>query len=487
MRLREYLLLAAFIAVFLLTRLPGLKNDIVNTDAPLWHERSEAFVTALKTGDFSRTYQKYHPGVTFEATRFLADGSLDIIRKFYNFEIYHYSAKLFVVFAQLTLSLAAVYFLSRILDFKKALLIMSLLSLEPFFVANSRLLHLDSLFTLFLFNGLLLAFLMFKEFSVWRALFAGFFLAGAFLTKSVGALAPAFVVLFGLFFAYRGNFRLALKNLGIFSAAFFLFVFAFFPALWAAPVETLSAMIPQSREVAFEKGHSQLFFGEETDNPGPLFYPFVLLLRLSPVFLLAPVIFYLGKNQERTSLKSFLAFLGSFYLIYLIFMVLAPKKIDRYMLPIFPLFAIWAGLVIPQIWKKSAALLVVALLAFQFFPLLSLYPHYFAYTSPLVLSAENANKIIGHKSFGTGVFELRDRLAERYPHQLVASSDVGPLKEIYGSFRTFEIEQTNPKYYELLILGPNVEMPQIVGVTGRVFKQVDSVEIAGIEFWRIFR
>ena len=116
--------------------------------------------------------------------------------------------------------------------------------------------------------------------------------------------------------------------------------------------------------------------------------------------------------------------------------------------------------------------------------LFTLFPHYFAYSSPIVGSARNANKIIGQKSFGTGIYDLRERLMERFPGETVAISDVGPLKEIYGSFRVFDIWKVDPKSYDLLILGPNVELPEF---NGRNFKQIDSLWIGGLEFWRIYR
>ena len=49
----------------------------------------------------------------------------------------------------------------------KAFLVVMLFSLEPFFVANSRVLHLDVLLTLLLLNGLLLAYMNLKKFS-WK-------------------------------------------------------------------------------------------------------------------------------------------------------------------------------------------------------------------------------------------------------------------------------------------------------------------------------
>src|SRR4030066_881938 len=53
-----------FSFIFLLTRVPRLGTDEVNPDAVNWHYRSEQFIVGLKTGQFEKTYQHYHPGIT---------------------------------------------------------------------------------------------------------------------------------------------------------------------------------------------------------------------------------------------------------------------------------------------------------------------------------------------------------------------------------------------------------------------------------------
>ncbi len=52
------------LTLFLLPRMFNLGNDISNSDALRWHRRSDKFLSALKTGDFKQTFQRYHPGVT---------------------------------------------------------------------------------------------------------------------------------------------------------------------------------------------------------------------------------------------------------------------------------------------------------------------------------------------------------------------------------------------------------------------------------------
>src|SRR3989338_8417065 len=104
----------------------------------------------------------------------------------FNFEVFHFASKFVLVFIQLVLTLIILYQLSKIIGFTKAYFASSLFSLEPFFVGNSRLLHLDVLLTLFIFLGLLFAYRAFKKYSFWSSIMTGTFFALSFLTKSLG-------------------------------------------------------------------------------------------------------------------------------------------------------------------------------------------------------------------------------------------------------------------------------------------------------------
>jgi len=145
-----------FVALFLLTRLPYLGQDSINPDAVNWHYRSEQFIDGLKAHQWERTYQYYHPGVTL---MWIMGVAIEIVRQIdpslrvynqENFLFMHTVAKYAVVLVQLVLSLGLIWLSKKIFDFKKAVLLVGFFSLEPFFIGNSRLLHMDVLLTLFL-------------------------------------------------------------------------------------------------------------------------------------------------------------------------------------------------------------------------------------------------------------------------------------------------------------------------------------------------
>ena len=71
------------LAIFLIVRLAGLGKDITNSDAIRWHNRSENFLTALKTGDLKSTYQRYHPGVVLMSVNAFVKQGMFSIQTFY--------------------------------------------------------------------------------------------------------------------------------------------------------------------------------------------------------------------------------------------------------------------------------------------------------------------------------------------------------------------------------------------------------------------
>src|SRR3989344_5139426 len=148
-------ILALFILVllFFVTHIPRLGTDEMNPDALNWHARSEQYIDAIKSKDFIRTYQSYHPGVTL----MLITGSpVELMKRIsgeriydrYNYEVFHFIAKYTLNIVLLMLTVLAVFFLSKIVGFKVAYLVGLLLTLDTFFLGNARLLHMDVLLSL---------------------------------------------------------------------------------------------------------------------------------------------------------------------------------------------------------------------------------------------------------------------------------------------------------------------------------------------------
>lgn len=506
--LSTILLVFVFVVVFLATRLPGLGIDAINPDGVNWHYRSEQFVVGLKTGEFVKTFQHYHPGVTLS---WIIGGTVEVLRQLFpaervyssaNFLFFHMFTKTALVFVQLVLSVIAIYVLSKIIEFKKALLVVSLFSLEPFFLGNSRLLHMDILLSLFLFIGLSFGYLAFQK-NGWLNLFlSGGFLALAFLTKSIAIGAVLFVSGWWVVSTVlKKDWRNLFLGGGIFLGTFVITTFIFFPALWVEPVQTITEIFSEANRVGIRKGHGQIVFGSYTRNAGVIFYPLVLLMKLSPLVLLGLILatifggksFHPARFRKSFTKFSLLSYLSVFYLGYVLVMMLPTKKLDRYMLPMFCYFslvAVWgySKLYAALADKKLVSLLFVSLATvFIVYPFLRIYPYYFTYISPIFGSTENAHRIIAQKPFGIGIPKLKEFIFERYgTYPRLGFFDTKPMGAIYANSRMCDIRYCGSTDFDVMVMGPN-EVPLEHFMKGdKKFVYDTAMYINGLEYWKVY-
>lgn len=499
-----------FMAVFGLTRFIMLGPDEINPDGVNWHYRSQQFIVGLKSGDFERTYQHYHPGVTL---MWLTGVPIEIYKQItgvttydqYNFLAFNTVAKYSVVLAQLVLTFILLYYLSKVVGFKVAYFSVFLFSLEPFFMGNSRLYHMDVLLALFVFIGLLISWLNLKSFSYRQSVLAGVFLSLSFLTKSIGIGALFFVLLFSTaYFAHKKDLKGLLKYFFTILGSFIVTTFILFPALWVRPVYYLAEIFAESERVGIRKGHEQILFGETTQDAGILFYPLVILIKTTP-FLIAGLIlcFMRCANSFSKMLKNIGAkynnpfiYLAIFYLGYFFIMFYPTKKLDRYMLPLYPFLSLLASYGIVRFYsflktpKSKKIFMSVTFFMFTLFyivPAVADFPYYFTYTNPLFGTANSANAIIAQKPFGIAVPALKDYIIDRYGNEPeLGFIDTKPMKAIYSNSKVADIRVNGVSDYELLVLGINEEIPEKVLESGIRFRKDSSLYVNGLEYWRIY-
>ncbi|MFH1898942.1 MAG: glycosyltransferase family 39 protein [Patescibacteria group bacterium] len=504
-------LIVLFSLLFFVTRLPGLKTDVISPDAVNWHYRSEQFVVGLKYQQFDKTYQHYHPGVilmwvTGIPIELYKQITNDTVYNNSNFETFDLIAKTSLVLVQFVLLILILCILPKIIGFYKTFLTVVFFTFEPFFVGNSRLYHLDVLTTLLLLLSLIFAFLGLKKEKIVYQILAGFFLALSFLTKSVSVGAVLFVLFYAIsYFIFSKQPKRIFKYCMVTFLSFVFFTFLLFPALWVKPVYYLSFIFSESIRVGVRKGHSQILLGEVTKDPGFWFYPLVILVKASPFLIIgfiAGLITSLKKVGEilkdtKSKFLNFGLYLAVFNLGYVAAMIYPAKKIDRYMIVIYPFMALLAVIGYSRILslcrtKRTKILFWLSISAFSvvfwIYPLIKLYPYYFAYTSPLVGSSENANRIVVQKAFGVGIHELRDFILKRYGGQpKLGFYDVKPMGAIYPHSRIFYVKTYGPSNYDLLVLPMNEDMPSNVLNDKNYYVEKDSsLIINGLEYWRIY-
>src|SRR3989344_3755874 len=118
-----------------------------------------------------------------------------------------------------------------------------------------------------------------------EAILSGVFMGLAALTKSSALFLIPFYAL-GYLILRKFDFS-EIKKLLIVYLFFILSFFAFWPAMWVNPVGSISLYLFKGVEgVALEEGHGHIWFGIETLDPGPLFFPLVFATRYSMFIVL---------------------------------------------------------------------------------------------------------------------------------------------------------------------------------------------------------
>ncbi|HEX3303499.1 MAG TPA: hypothetical protein VHR64_11500, partial [Thermomicrobiales bacterium] len=171
----------------------------------------------------------------------------------------------------------------------------------------------------------------------------------ALLTRSVnGVLLPLMVVL-TLFDIYRraaseqipirGQVRFHFVRMIVWGLIALATVFALWPALWVAPIDTIDQLVRGGSTLASAPHTRQLLFrGQVTgSDPGWSYYLVVLAYRLSPLTAVALVLSTFGLLAPRVGAAEpgrRLCFnLAVFAAAYFVILSFAAKKLDRYLLP----------------------------------------------------------------------------------------------------------------------------------------------------------
>ncbi|HEU5011713.1 MAG TPA: phospholipid carrier-dependent glycosyltransferase [Roseiflexaceae bacterium] len=466
--------------IALVPRCLGLAEFTTIDESYHWPGRVERFAQALSSGKWAATDQTGHPGVTTmwlgTLGRWLAaawgvhdpgwaGGGLEYLAML----------RLPLAVANSLAVVAGYLLLHRLLRPRVALLAGLLWACSPFIVAHSRLLHLDGLLTSFMTLSLLSLLQIIgertknKEQNVHRKwlIASGVFAGLALLTKGPALilLPVAGLLLFGLQIAdcrlqiAQGHSRFRLPSfvvrlvgrylvwLGVAALVFALL----WPAMWVAPRAAVTDVI---HEVLSNGGEPEpagnYFLGQPVADPGPLFYPAVLLLRTTPLTLLGvlalPFVLWrrrtkderrrndphsdhlvtLSPCQRAKTERRLLFSLLFFALFFTIAMSAGPKKFDRYLLPIWPSLEILAaaGLFRVADWlgkrrttnneqRTLRSLLVLCSVCFVLsVNLVWYYPYYLGYFNPLFGGGKTGQYVM-LTGWGEGMEQVGAWLRER--------------------------------------------------------------------------
>lgn len=334
----------------------------------IWHFRAKEFLAALLRQDWSGTLLAPHPGVTtmwllgiarWMGAFFVAD--MDKVSLFQQLVV-ESLPQMFVIACTIVL---AYFILVQIFGRQVAVVATLLLAFDPFHIAISKTLHPEALLSVFMMVSALWLILYTKRQRRRYILFSGIFMALALLSKITALFIVPFFFL-GLLTWKIDDTLVSRRPLSMLklrtwyewakeiAPIFLLFLLAvaitytlLWPSMWTQPGKTLEATIGSALFYS-ETAHENpiLFMGQvTTKDPGPLFYPVIMLLKSTEIVLL---FFVLGiatlfnkKLEHQHRLAIFLTF--AFIIFYTIQMTLGDKKIPRYILPPLQFMIIIAG------------------------------------------------------------------------------------------------------------------------------------------------
>ena len=487
--------LAALVLLFALAfgaRAIGL-SGAVTEDEDQWIARAGTFANGLASQEWRRTYLTGHPGVTVMWLTTLTLG-VDRTRPFERAnnapdvttvpDFLSALARARVPFAvlQAGLVVVAAVLAGRLLGATTGLVAGLLLAAEPFWAGVGPVVGMDGMLTGFVTISLL-ALLLACGSGVeaapglgrrvgWAVLAGGAF-GLAFLSKTTALfVSPAVgvLVLIASWHAWRSRavgtgraHRWCLVPLalgGAWAISAMLVVWLLWPVAWAAPIGTMVRAITFSARLGGEPhAPGSFLLGEPIDDPGPLFYPVALAVRLGPgttVGLL--LLFVLGAvGSARRVAWSLLVYVGLFLLL----LMLAPKKVDRYLLPILPALGVLAAIGwVEAAWRLSwerghpgrpgwvtspgrpgwprsqrvTALVLVGIFALglQLWPLVQAGRYPLAAYNPLVGGVRTAERAIP-VGWGDGLDVAAERIREMAGGQPVVTAIWSPLRVSFGA------------------------------------------------------
>jgi hypothetical protein len=465
---RRVLPLAALAAIFLIALVARLlaANVVITADEDNWMRRAGGFTYGLLNGQYGRTYQNGHPGVTTMWVAMLTLGPERMVQyadRVHNQRLVGRVPGFWDAlvdarpgFALVTAALATLIagLAWRLFGPLVGLLAGLLVSLEPFFLAISQLVHMDAILSGCTVASVLAALVRWTRGGGRGWLVGSGALAGlAILSKVPAVFLLAFVPALGVGLPlltwerrHPGRpgersgqdgrapsvFRRHFADLAIWSVATVVAFVAFWPAIWVlGPFEVLGRVAEFTRETGGQPHEQGTFFwGSQMADPGPLFYPVAMVFRLAPVTLLGLVLLIaclrrIAPDDRRPALA-----LVAYCLGFVLMMTLGAKKLDRYVLPIFPALGVLAALglaaangwlrdqmiavtggapasMIP--WKGAAGALVLVLAAW---PAVTTYPYYLSYYNPLLGGGPAAQRtvMVGN---GEGLDQVADWLNAR--------------------------------------------------------------------------
>lgn len=377
--------------IFLAFRLWDIGYDMSNSDAARWHRRSESFLSAIKKGDFASTYRHYQPGVTLMWVNSLVKQSISFYQSFnsdQNITLENYQkfplidgiSKTINILILLSILIFQIYLLTKTYNKKIALIYGFLISIEPYMTGIDRWFHLTSFETYFGFTAFLLI-LLYQKDKIYKWLILGsLFLAFSILSKLTSLILLPLLVLMVF---YTGN---DLKKSIIFISLTFLFCFLLFPAFWVDLPDVLYKLFFAITSAVSDDIRATELHGYVSN----LFYPLILIYKLSPVTLLLLIFSLFNIIKNYRFLDKNIVYVMLYFSIYIVFLSVSQKKIDRYVLVMIPPILLLVANYLSKAKTQFSLAVLASYTLFTMFLIYNYHPVYSAYYSPVLGGTRSA-------------------------------------------------------------------------------------------------
>jgi hypothetical protein len=468
------------LVIFALALGPRLLDQavFVGPDELSWVTRSADFARALAEGDLRSTYQSGHPGVTLLWVETLGagvrygwqslSGTADwsaIIGSDKTMALLG-SKRQIVGVTNALLLVIGILLVRHIFGSGVAWLAGFLLAFDPFLLTESRALRTEGLLTSFSLLTILCLLLYIGEPRKRYGALAGLLTGLALLSKvsavallPVGALVVGGMPFLDTAHPLKARGQAAASALLVWGGAAVLTVVALWPALWVAPREVLQNMYDYValRAVEGGGGGKTFFLGKPypVEDPGPLFYPVVLLYRTGPwlwLGLLSLAGMVWSKRWSLRGGKIGLGVIALYLAAYLALITRADLKYDRYIIPMLPALGVLAGVGFVAAWHwltaRASRLQVLSpmmaglVLAGQMALALPHHPYYYTYWNPLLGGLKGAIEVLPVGSGDEGIDKFGAYLST-LPHPEKLTLATANSQRIQPLFKGQTIPMTN--------------------------------------------
>ncbi len=524
-------------AIFLLALLPRLwaPSPFITWDEPTWTYRSLKFLAALRAGDGAGTYLTAHPGVVtmwagalgIAGPMALSPGAGDDLAWVGQLPTFEEDdvallarltpwlppARLPIAVLTALAVVGACRLLHWLVDQRVAFLAGLLLALDPFFLAHSRVLHVDALMAGAMLLSVLSTLVYLQRQETVYLLLGGALGGVAALEKSPALFLVPFTALLVAGASVRrqdlglSTLWWAMLTLTLWGLAAGVTYLALWPALWVDPGGTLGRMWAYAAQSAGKPREAVFFWGRIQPDPGLGFYPCAILYRLTPLTSLSLVAslpaLVRGRRQSRGPLLALLAYA----ILFTAFMASGAKKFERYILPVLPALDILAaaGLVwladeSLRVLKKReggrqpsrpllalAPMLLVALLI-QGASILPYHPYYLAYYNPLLGGGAQAVRRLP-VGWGEGMDQIAQYLNQKpgRAELRVATPSVTLLAPLLQGHTVRAREWQEADYMVLYVDDVQIRQPDVVTRFYGLQEPEYVVQLHGIEYAWIYR